>query len=36
MEGIMLQTVKGSYYKGKIELQEDITIKKKSLFWSLS
>jgi len=25
----MLQTVKGYYYKGKIELEEDINIKKK-------
>lgn len=25
----MLQTVKGYYYKGKIELEEDIKIKKK-------
>jgi PII-like signaling protein len=29
MEGIVLQTVKGYYYKGKIELEEDIKIKKK-------
>jgi len=29
MEGIMLQTVKGYYYKGRIELEENIKIKKK-------
>jgi len=29
LEGMMLQTIKGSYNKGKIELEEDIKIKKK-------
>lgn len=29
MEGIMLQTIKGFYHNGKLELEEEVNIKKK-------